>query len=330
VSRWDLATGHREPLFSWASDPKLPLGIGIASPDGELLLVPAADWSLEVRRRDGGKPMMLRGHTTVISHVEYSHDSKLLYTSSFDGTLRRWNLATGESEILIDGTVPVSGFAVAADGRVAAQVGDAAKLVSPDGKITELGQGQSWCVNYAEFDKVRDRLLIRRCNLSLVMIDGDRQIELPTDNSHVTRLAVSADGAQIAGAMGDRTIRLWDAQTGQVLRVLRGHTDLPMDVAFSPNGTTLASASYDKTIRVWDLATERHRVLRGHALSVNRVAWRDAQHLVTASRDGTLRVWDVPTMDLPKAADLARQISEATSAEIEVDRPTTRRVPRGT
>jgi len=323
AARWNLASGHREPVFSWAADPK-GLGLGLPSPDGERLLVPAADWSLEVRKRSGPS-IVLRGHRTEISHVEFSRDSKLLFTSSFDGTLRRWDLETGESKILIDGTKPVNGFAVAADGRVAAQVGDSAKLIKPDGTVTELSG--TWCVEYAEFEKIRDRLLMRRCDHSLVMLDGDRLVELPTGNYTVSRIAVSADGTRIAGAMGDRTVRLWDADTGRVIRILRGHSDLVMDVAFSPDGTTLASASYDKTVRIWELASERHRVLRGHALSVNRVAWRDGSHIVTGSRDGTLRIWDVPSMDLPTGKQLGDRLMTATSTHIDVDRPTTGPAP---
>jgi WD40 repeat protein len=336
VARWNLTTGRREPVFSWAADPN-GLGWGLPSPDGERLLVPAADWSIEVRRRNGAQ-ITLRGHRTVISHIEFSRDSKLLFTSSFDGTLRRWNLETGESKILLDGASPVSSFAVAADGRIAVQVGDAAKLIAPDGTLAELGQGKPWCVTMAEFDKARDRLLMRRCNNSLVMLDDDRLIELPTGNAKAHRIAVSSDGSRIAGAMSDRTVRIWDASTGRVLRVLRGHSDLVMDVAFSPDDTILASASYDKTVRLWELAGAfgeavgdgRQRVLRGHALSVNRVAWRGSTHLVTGSRDGTLRVWDVPVMDLPTPDDLARQLTSATTAVIDIDRPTTGRARRGT
>jgi WD40 repeat protein len=329
VARWNLVSGHREPVFSWAADAS-GLGKGLASPDGERLLVPAADWSFEVRRRSSPK-LTLRGHRTVISHVEFSRDSKLLYTSSFDGTLRRWDLDTGESKLLLDEAVPVNGFAVAADGRVAAQVGDSARMIMPDGTVRILGQGAPWCVSYAEFERVRDRLLMRRCDHSLVMLDGDRLVELPTGGYTVSRIAVSPDGQRIAGALGDRTVRLWDARTGQVVRVLRGHSDLVMDVAFSPDGTRLASASYDKTVRIWELASDRHRVLRGHALSVNRIAWGEDGHIVTASADGTLRIWDVPSIALPTSGELAARLAAATSAQIDVDRPTTGRLaPRGT
>jgi WD40 repeat protein len=218
----------------------------------------------------------------------------------------------------------VRGFALAADGRVAAQVGDEARMIYPDGRTVVLGKGGKWCVAYAEFERVRDRdrLIINRCDTSIALVDGDRVLEL-TDGFRVARTTISSDGTRIAAAMGDRSVRIWDTSSGALVATLRGHTDLVMDVAFSPDGTQLASVSYDKTIRIWELASQRHRILRGHVGPVDQVEWRDAGHLVTGSRDGTLRIWDVPSMELPSAGELAGRLSAATSARIDLDRPTT-------
>ena len=148
------------------------------------------------------------------------------------------------------------------------------------------------------------------------MFDHDKLTELPTDGYAIERLAVSRDGDRIAGAMSARTIRVWDTD-GHLLTVLRGHSDLVLDVAFSPAGTQLASASYDKTIRIWQLATGRHRVLRGHAAAVNRVAWRGTGQVVTASIDGTLRVWPVPGTEPPTQEEVTRRLEATTTARID-------------
>ena len=325
LARWDLATGTREPLFAWGHEPH-SLGIGVTAPDGESVVMFAADNTLELRHR-AGPPLELRGHHGLISHVEFSHDSHALFSSSLDGSVRRWNLATGTSEVLLSGDTPVRGFAVARDGRLAVQVGDATSVIPTGGGPAKvLGAGAAWCVYYATFEPVRDRLVMHRCDNSIALLDGERVIELATSGYAATRLAVSPDGELVAGALADRTVRLWNASTGALVNVLHGHSDLVMDVAFSPDGHALASASYDKTVRVWDLTSGRHRVLRGHTGPVDRVVWPTAGELVTGSRDGTLRVWTVPSLALPSAAELAARLARATSATIDDrDRPTTTR-----
>jgi WD40 repeat protein len=312
IARWDLASGTREPLFE-----KQGLTLGIPSPDGELLATPALGWTIELRPRKGS-PLTLRGHKDFITHIEWSRDSKELYTGSLDGTLRKWDLTTGTSKLLVEGNVPVRGFAVAADRRIAAQVGDNAIMIKPDGTAETLGSGPQWCGLWAQFERVRDRLLVQRCDRGLLLVDGMTAINLATEGYPASRLAVSPDGERIAGGMGDRSVRVWDAQ-GKSIAVLRGHNDLVMDVAFSPDGTLLASASYDKTIRIWELATGRHRVLRGHARAVVRVAWRSRNELVTTSYDGTLRLWPVPDTTPPTQAQIVEQLAAATTAVIDAN-----------
>ncbi len=310
VARWDLATGAREPLFA-----KQGLTIGVPSPDGNLLATPGLGWTLILNRRNA-PPLPLEGHKDFITHIEWSRDSKTLYSASLDGTLRKWDAATGTGTLLVEGDVPVRGFAVAADGRVAAQVGDTAIMLRPDGTAATLGNGPGWCGAWAMFERVRDRLIIQRCDRGLLLVDGTQAMNLATEGYPATRIAVSPDGERIAGAMGDRTVRVWDSN-GRSVAVLRGHTDLVMDVAFSPDGTQLASVSYDKTIRIWELTTGRHRVLRGHAHAVDRVAWRSKTEVVTASYDGTVRVWPVPDMAPPSQAQIAARLAAATTAVID-------------
>jgi WD40 repeat protein len=321
LSRWNVMSGEREPLFAWGGEKNL--GAAYPSRSGAVLVVPRADWSLELRRR-GAAPVVLAGHTGAITSLQFTRDDRYLYTASLDGTLRQWDTVTGAGAVLIAGAASVRGVAVAADGRVLAQVGDEARMIEPDGTTRVLGSGSKWCISYAEFDEVGDRLVLDRCDMSFAIMIDERVVELTP--SFVNRYAVSRDGTLLAGGMGDRSVIVWDLRTGKQVTLLRGHADLVMDVAFSPDGTQLASASYDRTIRVWDLATKQYRVLRGHDSAVDQIAWRDAHHLVSGSRDGTIRVWDVPSMRVPAPAELADRIARATSARIDDDnRPTTQR-----
>ena len=61
------------------------------------------------------------------------------------------------------------------------------------------------------------------------------------------------------------TVKVWDAQTGQELVILKGHTDGVFGVAFSPDGKRLAGAATDHTVKVWDAQTGQELLnLKGH------------------------------------------------------------------
>ncbi len=69
----------------------------------------------------------------------------------------------------------------------------------------------------------------------------------------VRSVAFSADGKRIVSGSMDKTLRLWDSETGQQRRSLKGHLHFVTSVDFSPNGQRIVSGSYDRTLRVWDV-----------------------------------------------------------------------------
>jgi WD40 repeat protein len=83
-------------------------------------------------------------------------------------------------------------------------------------------------------------------------------IETPRHRGWLYVMARSPDGQQLATGGLDGTIRIWDAQSGKLIRALVGHNSYVFGLAWSPDGNTLASTgSWDGSVRLWDNRTGR-------------------------------------------------------------------------
>jgi WD40 repeat protein len=72
--------------------------------------------------------------------------------------------------------------------------------------------------------------------------------------SSIVCLAYAPDGRSLATGHEDRVVRLWDPETGTLLRALEGHQSAVRSLGFAPDGRELASGSSDATIVLWDMA----------------------------------------------------------------------------
>src|SRR4051794_38253762 len=71
----------------------------------------------------------------------------------------------------------------------------------------------------------------------------------------VTSVAVSSDGNTIISGSWDKTIKVWDLKSGQLLQTLTGHSSSVTSVTVSSDGNTIISGSEDKTIKLWNTQT---------------------------------------------------------------------------
>ncbi|MBI3684027.1 MAG: WD40 repeat domain-containing protein, partial [Acidobacteria bacterium] len=106
----------------------------------------------------------------------------------------------------------------------------------------------------------------------------------------------SGDGRQLASGSDDKTVRLWEPDTGKLVRTLEGHENGVLAVAWSGDGRQLASGSDDQTVRLWEPDTGKPgkliRTLEGHLGAVFSVCWLDGDRLASSSEDGSIRIWD--------------------------------------
>jgi len=115
----------------------------------------------------------------------------------------------------------------------------------------------------------------------------------------VRSVTISPDSQILASSSPDKTIKLWNLETGALLYTLEGHSSVVISVAFSPDGKTLASASNlevgDGNIKLWDVHTGKlKRVLSKGLLSlrVSCVTFSpDGQTLASGNIDTTIKLW---------------------------------------
>ncbi|MES2194700.1 MAG: c-type cytochrome [Pseudomonadota bacterium] len=159
----------------------------------------------------------LRGHGGPVRALAISPDGQTVLTGSFDSTAIRWSLARNAAEqVFRFHADAVNAVVWLKDGRAA--------TAGADGRIA------IWTAGKTEPDAV---------------LEGH---EAP-----IAALAVSPDGATLASASWDRTVRLWPLAGGPA-RALEGHTQNVNGLAFSPDGRTLVSVSYDLSVRIWPLS----------------------------------------------------------------------------
>lgn len=235
------------------------------SPDGAILASTSFDGDLGTIYLWNTMNGMLQRELKVSGHVlsvAFSPNGKLLASALSDGTVRLWNVASGQSQgELRSRPRAVLSVAFNPDGKILAG-GFADGII----RLWDVAGAQPW-----------------------------REFKLPSGT--VWSVAFSPDGTQLATASSDGIIRLWNVFTGEVWRQLKGHSRAVLSVTFSSNGKTLASASSDSTLRLWNIASGVSEAkLRGHLNTIWSVAFSpDNKMLASASDDQTIRLWNVPS-----------------------------------
>ncbi|MCA9218321.1 MAG: hypothetical protein KDB27_34870, partial [Planctomycetales bacterium] len=279
-------------------------------------------------RQTGKEQLNLSPHGTVVS-ARFTPDDRHVVTASWDDTAKIWDTSSGLAIRKLagqhQGNVNMALFSP--DGKHVLTCSDDrtallwnAETGEPTG-ITLTGHGAA--VTSAAFSLDGSRIVTAsRDQCARVWNSQTGELimhlhdpSLPNQQSHELGVLCvtyfhSSDGDFVATGGEDGTVKIWKAETGELLKRLDAHTARVTSVNASPDGSRLATASQDTTAKIWDSARGKEVLtLRGHTQEVTSVTFSpDGQKVLTASRDGLAIIW--PADDWENAPTANTEVTE--------------------
>ncbi|KAF2232916.1 wd40 repeat-containing protein [Viridothelium virens] len=211
---------------------------------------------------------MLSGHKGAVLDLQWSRDSRVLFSASADMTLASWDLETGT--------------------RI------------------KRHEGHEEVINCMSVSKRGEELLISGSDDGCIGIWDPRQkqaLEYIETEFPVTAVAISEAGNELYSGSIDNDIKVWDIRKKAVAYSMIGHTDTVTSLEVSPDSQLLLSNSHDSTVRTWDIRPfaplDRHlKTFDGAPIGLEknliRASWDSkGQRIAAGSGDRTAVVWDV-------------------------------------
>lgn len=322
-----VLTGHRSPVTRVTFHPVFSVLVS-ASDDASIKV-----WDWET----GELERTLKGHTKAVKDVDFDSKGNILVSCSSDLTIRLWDTNNnyvhtktlyGHDHVVSSVKfLPGDAFVVSASRDKTIKVWDVANA-----HCVKVFSGHDDWVRYIQ-PSDDGRLLASCSNDHTARIwdaqSGETKLELRGHDNAVEVVAFAPvaaytsirelaglaateksklPGAFLATGARDKTVKIWDSSTGQVLRTLAGHDNWVRALVFHPSGKFLLSGCDDKTIRVWELNSGRCvKTVEAHGHFVGTMAWGRAtlggegangesdqkrvNVLATGSEDQSVKVW---------------------------------------
>jgi WD40 repeat protein len=336
IRLWDLGSGQM--VRAWDGEPE-PHSL-VFLPDGKRAVSAGKRSSFNLWDVTTGKLLhTFQGHVAQVTSIAVSSDGRRIFSGSQDGTTRIWDADRGS--LLASLIMRENGewLAVTPEGFFDASTPNLATgILSVASGVERFGiEGIQETLNRPDLlreklrgdlsGKVREAAV--KLDLSRALANKDKPaapvaapvpvemtVETVAQMGHAgatSAMALSPDGRLVLTGGSDKTMKLWDAATGQELRSFIGHQGSVDAVAFSPDGRLALSGADDNTLRLWDVITGKElKSFVGHRSSIKSIAFSsNGQFAVSGSWDKTVKLWDIAGAKLLRSFDDHREHIEA-------------------
>jgi guanine nucleotide-binding protein subunit beta-2-like 1 protein len=249
--------GHNGWVTALATTHENPDIVLSASRDRSIIV-----WNLTRQESEYGTQLRrLQGHNHFVQDVTISSDGQFALSASWDGTLRLWDLNTGETTRRFVGhTKDVLSVAFSADNRQIVS-GSRDKSIN---LWNTLGQ----------------------CKFS-IKEDGH------TDWVSCVRFSPNIQNPIIVSAGWDKVVKVWNLQTCKLRANLVGHTGYINTIAVSPDGSLCASGGKDGTAMLWDLNEGRPLSSLEAGDVIHALCFSPNRYWLCAATAQSIKIWDL-------------------------------------
>ena len=210
-----------------------------------------------------------------------------------------WNVESGVQEkSILTGTGPANGLSVCPAGKqlITGHGDGTARIWDIDsGNVTNL-PSHADRVTHVAFSRTGNLVATASWDSTaqISTVDGEPIHELAAHDEGLIGLAFSWDDTLLATASQDRRVILWDVESGEPMRKLRGHSDAVWCVDFAPDGR-LATGGTDQTIKIWsgNVSTQVTTIpaCEGRVYDLN--FHPDGRRILASGEDDTTKVWEL-------------------------------------
>ncbi|MCX8075855.1 MAG: WD40 repeat domain-containing protein [Aquificaceae bacterium] len=209
-----------------------------------------------VSREEASLIASFEGHQRVVYALAFSPDGKTLASVDVEGSVKLWDV----QNMRLVKTIPIRAEFITS------------VVFTPNGRFLAIAvDGKA-----IRFFDVKSEKFIRTIKTDVYSLSFDRT------------------GKTLASG-GYSSVKLWDVQSGRLVRTIKGHNGIVLSVHFSPDGKTVASGGEDGKIKLWEASTSKLlRTLEGHEGSVFSLSFSPTGKLLASGGlDGVLNIWDV-------------------------------------